>query len=128
MNELYWISIIGKLNILFWFGFAVSVITIVISFIVYANAYDYEDDRALCKKVIKLGVIVMTICGLCGTITPCKSDAYVIYGAGTIVDYCKDNPKVKEIPDKAVDALNRYLDSISGSDSVLENKKDEKCQ
>ena len=36
-----------------------------------------------------------------------------IYGAGTIVDYCKENSKVKEIPDKAIDALNRYLDSIA---------------
>ena len=43
---------------------------------------------------------------------PGKNEACFIYGAGTIVDYCKDNPKVKEIPDKAIDALNRYLDNI----------------
>ena len=43
---------------------------------------------------------------------PGKNEACFIYGAGTIVDYCKDNSKVKEIPDKAIDALNRYLDNI----------------
>lgn len=31
MNELYWISIIGKLNILFWIGFAVSIFSILIN-------------------------------------------------------------------------------------------------
>lgn len=50
---------------------------------------------------------------------PGTKELYLIYGAGTIVDYCKADSKVKEIPDKAVEALNRYLDSIS------ENKKDE---
>lgn len=81
MNELYWISIIGKLNILFWIGFAVSIFSILINFILYANSYSYEeDDRALYKKIIKLSVIVMTICGLCGVITPGKNEAYVIYG------------------------------------------------
>lgn len=120
MNELYWISIIGKLSILFWLGFAVSILSILINFILYANSYGYEDDdRALYKKLIKLSAIVMAICGLGGVVTPCKNEAYFIYGAGTIVDYCKGNPKVKEIPDKAIDALNRYLDNI---ESCKENE------
>ena len=114
MSELYWISVIGKLNTLFWLGFAISIFSILINFILYANSYDYEEDnRALYKKLIKLSAIVMAICGLCGAITPGKNEAYAIYGAGTIVDYCKENSKVKEIPDKAIDALNRYLDSIA---------------
>lgn len=120
MNELYWISIIGKLSTLFWIGFTVSIFSILINFIAYANLYDYEDDdRALYKKLIKLSAIVMAICGLCGVITPGRNEAYFIYGAGTIVDYCKDNPKVKEIPDKAIDALNRYLNNI---ESCKENE------
>lgn len=120
MNELYWISVIGKLNTLFWLGFAISIFSILINFILYANSYDYEEDnRALYKKLIKLSVIVMVTCGLCGVITPGKNEAYAIYGAGTIVDYCKENSKVKEIPDKAIDALNRYLYSIA------EDKKDQ---
>lgn len=119
MSELYWISVINKLNTLFWLGFAVSIFSILINFILYANSYSYEeDDRALYKKIIKLSVIVMTICGLCGVITPGKNEAYVIYGVGSVVDYCKDNSNAKEIPDKAIDALNRYLDTIN------EDKKD----
>ena len=55
----------------------------------------------------------MLISVLGGTLIPSKEDLYLIYGAGTIVDYCKDSPKIKEIPDKAIDVLNRYLDSIA---------------
>lgn len=114
MNELYWISIIGKLSTLFWIGFVTSILSILINCVLYANTYDYEENsRALHKKLIKLSAIIMAICGLGGVVTPGKNEAYFIYGAGTIVDYCKDSPKVKEIPDKAIDALNRYLDSVT---------------
>lgn len=62
----------------------------------------------------------LTIAGLIfliGTIlTPTKEQAYLIYGVGGTVDYIKSNDKAKQIPDKAVDALNRYLDSIENKD------------
>jgi hypothetical protein len=40
----------------------------------------------------------------------------LIYGLGTTVDYIKSNDKAKELPDKAVDALTRYIDTISKED------------
>lgn len=71
-----------------------------------------------CKQTFILSIIAVCIFGLGTVLTPDKNEAYLIYGAGTIVDYCKDNQKVKEIPDKAIDALNRYLDSL------VEDKKE----
>ena len=112
MNELYWISVIGKLNTFFWIMFGISVFAVVTLFILYFTS-DYEEDYIKLAKPIKLTIISTIVCGLCGIIIPGKNEACFIYGAGTIVDYCKDSPKVKEIPDKAIDALNRYLDSIT---------------
>lgn len=112
MSELYWISVIGKLNTFFWIMFGISVAAAAILFILYFTS-DYEDDYIKLAKPIKLTIISTIVCGLCGIIFPGKNEAYLIYGAGTIVDYYKDNSKVKEIPDKAIDALNRYLDSIA---------------
>lgn len=112
MNELYWISVMGKLNTLFWIAFGVSVLVGIILFVLYLNSI-FEDEFTKLKKPFKLTVISLIVCGLAGIIIPGKNEAYLIYGAGTIMDYCKDRQKVKEIPDKAVDALNRYLDSIS---------------
>lgn len=126
MSELYWITVVGKLNTVFWVMFGFCATAVMILSILYLNGY--EEDLAKIKKFIKLTIIGLIVCGLGGIIIPGKNEAYVIYGAGTIMDYCKSDSKVKEIPDKAVDALNRYLDSISSSDSVSENKKDEKCQ
>lgn len=112
MSELYWISIIGKLNTFFWIMFGVSIFVGVILLMIYF-INDYEDDQIKLAKPIKLTIISTIVCGLCGIIIPGKNEAYFIYGAGTIVDYCKDNTNVKEIPDKAIDALNRYIDSIT---------------
>ena len=119
MNELYWISVIGKLNTLFWVMFGISVVAGVVLFTLYFFSDDYESAYAILRKSIKLTIISLIVCGLGGIITPGRNEAYVIYGAGVIVDYCKGDSKVKEIPDKAIDALNRYLDSIK------ENEKDE---
>lgn len=117
MSELYWISVIGKLNTFFWIMFGISVAAAAILFILYFTS-DYEDDYIKLAKPIKLTIISTIVCGLCGIIFPGKNEACFIYGAGTIVDYCKDNPNVKEIPDKAIDALNRYIDSISKNENT----------
>lgn len=112
MSELYWISIIGKLNTFFWIMFGVSIFVGVILLMLYFIS-DCEYDYIKLAKPIKITIISTIVCGLCGIIIPGKNEAFFIYGAGTIVDYCKDNPNVKEIPDKAIDALNRYIDSIT---------------
>ena len=64
----------------------------------------------ICLGVSAIAALILS-CGC--TLTPTTDEIYFIYGAGTIVDYCKENSKVKEIPDKAIDALNRYIDSIA---------------
>jgi hypothetical protein len=57
------------------------------------------------------------VIGLISLITlvfvPSKQDMYLIYGAGNVIDCCQDNPKVKELPDKAVEALNTWLDMVT---------------
>lgn len=120
MNELYWISVISKINTLFWIGVTASAVSILINFILYLDSLGYEEEKcSLSKKRIRSSIIVAIICGLFAAVTPGRNETYFIYGAGTIVDYCKNNSKVKEIPDKAIDALNRYLDNI---ESCKENE------
>lgn len=111
MNELYWLTTLGKINIVCWIFFALSILILFIAISCYFN-FD-EDDLEIPIKSIKVGITTMLISILGCTLIPSKEDLYLIYGAGTIVDYCKDNSNVKEIPDKAIDSLNRYLDSIA---------------
>ena len=112
MSELYWITTLGKINTVYWIFFALGILILLIA-IPCCFTYSDEDDIKIFIKSIKFGIVTMLISILGCTLTPSKEDLYLIYGAGTIVDYCKENSKVKEIPDKAIDALNRYLDSIA---------------
>lgn len=119
MSELYWITTLGKLNTLLWVCLGASVITALILFVIFVESYCGEEEHVKSKKLLKLDALVILILSCGCTLAPNKDEIYLIYGVGTIIDYCKGSPKVKEVPDKAIDALNRYLDSIA------EDKKDQ---
>ena len=67
-------------------------------------------------------IIVVMIIGIIGdAFTPSKKEVLLIYGLGSTIDYVKSSDKAKELPDKAVEALTRYIDSIEKE----EKKSDE---
>jgi hypothetical protein len=37
----------------------------------------------------------------------------MIYGVGGTIDYIKSNDKAKKLPDKCIEALDKYLDNIN---------------
>ena len=78
-----------------------------------------ESKRSFLKigsKTLCISTIVFAI-GLVGrTFTPTTSEALVIYGVGESVEYLQNNKNAVQIPDKALQALNKYLDDNLGSD------------
>ena len=44
---------------------------------------------------------------------PKTNEALFIYGVGTTIDYVDNNETIKQLPDKAVQALDKYLDSLN---------------
>ncbi len=113
MNELYWINVLGALsNISSLFCFVFGTATI-ISF-VWSIAVVIEEDvddkiRQIPKKYLKYFAILFSIFLTINIFVPNKNDLYVIYGIGNVVDYCKKNDGIKELPDNAIKALNLYL-------------------
>lgn len=92
--------------------------------IVYLSDPEYmpdgeESKRSFLKigsKTLCISTIVFAI-GLIGrTFTPTTSEALVIYGVGESVEYLQHNKDAVQIPDKALQALNKYLDDNLGSD------------
>ena len=92
--------------------------------IVYLSDPEYmpdgeESKRGFLKigsKTLCISTIVFAI-GLIGrTFTPTTSEALVIYGVGESVEYLQNNKDAVQIPDKALQALNKYLDDELGSD------------
>lgn len=113
MSELYWITTLGKINTLFWIGLGITIVVSLVCFVLLVESDCNEEEHIISKKILKLNAFIILILSCGCTLTPTTNEIYFIYGAGTIVDYCKENSKVKEIPDKAIDALNRYIDSIA---------------
>lgn len=115
MTEIYWLTRIGALNTMFHVMWIVPLVVGVITFImgpIFLEAV-YEDNKATCDKWAKR-LIASAIIGLLGvTFTPSQKEMLLIYGLGSTVDYIKSNDQAKQLPDKAVEALTRYLDEIS---------------
>lgn len=92
--------------------------------IVYLSDPEYmpdgeESKRGFLKigsKTLCISTIVFAI-GLIGrTFTPTTSEALIIYGVGESVEYLQNNKNAVQIPDKALQALNKYLDDNLESD------------
>ena len=62
----------------------------------------------------------LEIFGFLGELRNMTKEMLLIYGVGGTIDYIKSNDTAKELPDKAVKALDKYLDEIS------KDKQDEK--
>ena len=72
-----------------------------------------EGDVERNTKTFKRSAVALAI-SLVGIIfIPTKQDMILIYGVGTTLDYLQDNEKVRQLPDKCVDALNTWIESLS---------------
>lgn len=110
MKELYFINLIGNINIAAWVTFGVLCFAALVIGICYLM--DDIDDE-LMKKRSKLMMIVAAICLVLGILTPTKKDAYIIYGIGSVVDYIQENDEAKQLPDKTVKMLNALADKYT---------------
>lgn len=114
MSELYWISVLGNLNIVGIISLVLLFIALVIIVVGCIVNDDYYCDKARGKYIRCMRALVIPfILSLAIVVfVPTTKELYLIYGLGSTIDYVKSNDKAKQVPDKAVEALNRYLDSI----------------
>ena len=115
MAEIYWLQRIGALSLLFnvmWLfttvvgGFFLVFAPMAIEVIKENNITDQA------KKVAKMLAVVFIVGAIGSIVTPSTKEMYAIYGLGGTIDYIKSNDKAKQLPDKCIDALTRYVDSI----------------
>ena len=87
----------------------------------FSNAIDIDKytkraGRLITKDAIKranrkfiIGIVMIIISFL----VPSESKLYAIYGIGNTIDYIRTNDKAKQLPDKAIDCIYKYLDKYS---------------
>ena len=57
--------------------------------------------------------MTVVLSGIGWVFVPKTNEALLIYGVGTTIDYVDNNETIKQLPDKAVQALDKYLDSFN---------------
>lgn len=118
MNEIYWITRLDAANSLLIALAVISAVAIVIFTILYfAGIEDEWEEIPIFKRIIKASIPTLIISLLLYVFTPTKEDMFLIYGIGGTVDYIKQNDKVKQLPDKCINALDAWVDSLNNKNN-----------
>ena len=54
------------------------------------------------------------------------NEALMVYGIGGTIDYIKSNKTAKQLPDKCIKALDKYLDNLAKEENQKENENESK--
>ena len=121
MKEMYWISVVGNIGdvsgamILFCgicillFGSFLAIIDSGVSG--FGDEIEARGARFL-KKATKTSFIVGVISVFIAIFVPGEQQLYRIMGLGMTIDFIKENEAIKQLPDKCINALEAWVDSI----------------
>lgn len=110
MNEMYWITRLDAINVFFTI---IAITAITAAIFVFINGMFEEWEKGKMKKYLIPLCVTTILSSLLLIFIPSTKEALIIYGVGGTIDYVKENDQAKEIPDKAIKALDAYLDKIT---------------
>ncbi len=116
MEELYWI---GRLDIIYHFSLVLCIICLglsLVGFFWWNSTSDGEHNKTeatKAKRMLKVVVPIACITLLLAIFTPCKREAYMIYGIGGTIDYVRSDSVATKLPHKAIMAIDSYLEDIN---------------
>lgn len=118
MNEIYWITRLDMINGWLFAFCIVSGIILTASTIMYmvGKNCDYDDSDSTMKTftaIIKPSAWVFFTTLPLTILTPTKDEAMLIWGVGSTIDYLQDSETVQQLPDKVVNALDAWVESLS---------------
>ena len=58
---------------------------------------------------------------MCKIFIPTSKEAMLILGVGGTIDYIKKNETIQQIPDKCINALDAWVDSLTEKEQKNEN-------
>lgn len=127
MSELYWLYVLGGLHNTFCVLAIISGFAGAVYFLEHAIYLSEkgEIDEFFKKATTYLFPIIFIISMIGNIFIPDKKTLYVIYDIGGTLDYLKENKTAKQIPDKAILALDKYLNEQLGDNDNKEDKDNE---
>lgn len=122
MSELYWITVLGRISciteILSAVSFVALVVLIVACIVAYFDNCTSGEDFKKAVKITKIVGIFTILITAITIFTPSTKQALLIYGVGETVDYIRQNPTAKQLPDKCIKVLDKWADSQLETDSI----------
>lgn len=113
MEEIYWITRLGNIQGLFIALTIISGILLGIFLIALSINMSEGDSTEFQIKALKriIPVLIISILGL--IFTPTTKEALMIWGVGGTIDYVKSNETAKQLPDKCIEALDKWVESLN---------------
>lgn len=119
MSTLYWITVLDNLKGLSILICAVSLILSSVCFL--TNLFYAEEIKEGAatfsyngfNKAKNWAYTILTISTLAAIFVPSERQLYMIYGVGGTLDYLKENPTARELPDKCIKALDTWVDNFN---------------
>lgn len=126
MSEIYWITRLDSIHQCTETFIILSIILFIATFIAcligtyYATASDWERDIKeaqgwvkTCKPIRNGSIIIFIVFSIIALFLPTSKEAMMIWGVGSTIDYIKTNDKIQQLPDKCVDALDAWVESLN---------------
>ena len=140
MNEIYWITRLDAICCIFIFIYVSSSFVLLVSFYLALSSRDdaetYKEYSGCWDKYMqgykkwmrnaKICAVAFFVSVLMNIFIPTTNEALLIYGVGGTIDYIKSNDTAKQLPDKCVKALDKYLDNLTKEENQKENENESK--
>lgn len=85
-----------------------------------SDRYDAINQKTIAfsnkARKISLGVFIPAL--FFAITVPSSKEAAMIFGVGTTIDYVRNNDKILELPDKAIDCLDKYINEYLSEDNM----------
>ena len=91
---------------------SVSGIALFITFVLWVLA-NYEEEIRKSLLWLRCAFATLVISSLIFVFVPSTKEALLIWGVGSTIDYIQENETAKQLPDKCINALNDWVESLS---------------
>lgn len=140
MNEIYWITrldgICGFLTLIAVLSVMATVVLFFIGLTKRNEAEIYNEGSETWERHIKTSKMCLYFAKRCAIaffvsvfinfFIPTTNQALLIYGVGGTIDYIKSNDTSKQLPDKCVKALDKYLENSTKEENYKQNDNESK--
>ena len=100
----------------------ISMVVIAVTFCAFWANYEFDCcdceenyPRKTAMKFLWAFILTLAITIIC----PSKRTSYTMLGVGSVIDYLRDNDTAKQLPDKAIIALDKWLDNYTEKEEQL---------